>query len=360
MPGTRISRRSVLSATGAGVAGLCAGGFGAARAQDQAAVAAPPVVGPIEVAARAIPAFDRAGKGQTKFGALEFRGGLELTSATREFGGWSGLAIAEDGRKFIAVSDQGSWLTAELVYDGTKPQTVRGAVLGSIPGAGGKPLDRKRDADAEAITLLDGTLTRGTVLVSFERNHRIGRYPVSERGLGPPLGFLKLPAEARRMRANAGFEAVGVIRGGAMKGSVIAFAEELHDPRRNHTGWIWPGGIGGEPQRLGLVNIGDFAITDVASLPDGSLIVLERRFRWLEGVQMRLRLVKAATVRPGALLDGEVLLQADMAYQIDNMECLGLHRGLRGETILTLMSDDNFNHFLQRTLLLQFALTDAR
>ena len=31
----------------------------------------------------------------------------------------------------------------------------------------------------------------------------------------------------------------------------------------------------------------------------------------------------------------------------------------RGETVVTLISDDNFNHILQRTLLLQFSVSDT-
>jgi len=93
------------------------------------------------------------------------------------------------------------------------------------------------------------------------------------------------------------------------------------------------------------------ALMHLAALPDGSLIVLERRFRWSEGVKMRLRLIRAA----GAF-DGEVLLEADSGYEIDNMEGLAVHQGARGETVLTLISDDNFNSLLQRTLLLQFTL----
>ena len=349
-----VGRRQLLQL---GAAAGFVGGLGAgAHAEQPADDPELSVPLPIEVAARPIASFERTATGKTRFGALEFRGGLELASQIREFGGWSGLVVSDDGRRLLTVSDQGSWMTGEIAYEAGRPSAIRHAVLGPLLSAAGRALDRKRDADAEAVTLLEGTLARGTVLVAFERNQRIARYPVGERGPGAPLGFLKLPADARRMRSNAGFEAVCVLRGGAMAGSIVAFAEELHDGRRNHTGWIWPGGVGGEPQRLGLVNIGDFAVTDLASLADGSLIVLERRFRWLEGVQMRLRLVKSATVRPGALLDGEVLLHADMAYQIDNMEGLALHRGARGETILTLISDDNFNHLLQRTLLLQFAL----
>ena len=366
-----VNRRSLL----AGLAGLTAMGREPLWAQTlgpqthtttrPATVAAiqpvnpgAPVSHPIEVTARPITYFERGNSTRTRFGRLEFRGGLVLGSAASEFGGWSGLVLDDAGRRMLMISDVGSWMTAELTYDGTRPKGITDAVLGPIVGIGGKPLDRKRDLDAEAVVLLDGTLTRGTVLIAFERVHRIGRFPIGERGLGAPTSYLKLPAEARRMKLNAGFEACGVIRGGPLMGSVIAFAEELHDAQRNHTGWIWPGSTIGEPQRLGLVNMADFAITDVKSLADGSLIVLERKFRWTEGVQMRLRLIKAATVKPGALLDGEVLLEANMGSDIDNMEGLALHTGARGETVLTLISDDNFNHFLQRNILLQFALVE--
>jgi hypothetical protein len=57
----------------------------------------------------------------------------------------------------------------------------------------------------------------------------------------------------------------------------------------------------------------------------------------------------------GALVDGTPLVSADMAYQIDNMEGIGVHRTPSGETVLTLVSDDNFSA-IQRNLLLQFTL----
>jgi hypothetical protein len=86
------------------------------------------------------------------------------------------------------------------------------------------------------------------------------------------------------------------------------------------------------------------------------MLVLERRFRWLEGVKMRIRQLAIADIKPGARLEGRVLIQADNGFEIDNMEGIAVHRGSGGETILTLISDDNFNSLLQRTLLLQFTL----
>jgi hypothetical protein len=53
-----------------------------------------------------------------------------------------------------------------------------------------------------------------------------------------------------------------------------------------------------------------------------------------------------------------MLLEADLGYEIDNMEGLSVHRGAAGETVLTLVSDDNFS-IIQRTLLLQFTLAET-
>ncbi len=69
---------------------------------------------------------------------------------------------------------------------------------------------------------------------------------------------------------------------------------------------------------------------------------------------MRIRYVPARALRAGALIKGVVLMSADLSQEIDNMEALAVHKGRDGTTILTLLSDDNFNRFLQRTVLLQF------
>ncbi len=203
------------------------------------------------------------------------------------------------------------------------------------------------------MALLDGTLARGTVLIGFERNHRIGRFPVVGGAVQPVTSYLKLPAEARRMRSNKGFEALTVVRGGALKGAVVAISERFPDPQGNHSGWIWVKGV---PRRFAMADLGEFDVTAAAALDDGAILVLERRFRWTEGVKMRLRYLRSGAVAPGAVVTGDVLLEADMGYEIDNMEGLAVHRGPRGTLVLTLVSDNNFNALMQRTLLLQFAL----
>ena len=154
------------------------------------------------------------------------------------------------------------------------------------------------------------------------------------------------------MVSNQGIEAVALIRAGRLKGTVVVFSERLKDRNGNLRGWL----IGGpSPGTIVIRRIGGFDITDAAGLPDGGLILLERRFRYSEGVKMRIRRIKAADLRPGKLIIGEVLLEATDRLNIDNMEAVAVHRGGKGEVVLTLMSDDNFN-MLQRSLIMQFAL----
>ena len=314
------------------------------------------VAGRLDVTVTRIDGFSRTG-GDTHFGSLEWRGGLRLSSNHPNFGGWSGLALEADGRRFIAVSDGGAWMTGELSYEGTNLSGIKSPRIGPLLTAEGQPLKRNRDRDAEAVAIVSGGTLKGSLLVSFEQNARIARYDMSESGVSPAQGFLALPPESRKMRRNSGLEAMTVLKGGPHKGSVIAIAERLLDSARNHTGWIW---IGGKAQPIHVTNIGDFDVTDVASLDDGSIIILERRFRWLEGVRMRLRQIPAGTLKAGATLSGEVLLEANLEQEIDNMEGLAVSRGRGGETLLTLISDNNFNVMLQRTIVLQFALAEPK
>jgi hypothetical protein len=78
------------------------------------------------------------------------------------------------------------------------------------------------------------------------------------------------------------------MRGGPFRGAILAFAEDLRDANGHHTGWL----LGrGAPKQLAYRDIGGFALTGAASLDDGSVLILERRFRMTEGVRMRLRFI---------------------------------------------------------------------
>jgi len=313
-------------------------------------------VTPITVSAHRLDSFQR-GLGDTKrFGRLEFRGGLTMTSPDARFGGFSGLIVAPDGHGFLAVSDEGNWLSGEITYAGKAPTGIANARMGPLLALDGRPLRRKRESDAEEMALLSGTLSHGVALVAFERHHRLVRYPIINGALGKPTADVRLPAESKRMTSNSGIEAVTVLRGGPFRGAILAFAEDLKDAAGHKIGWL----LGkGAPKQLALKEIGGFALTGAAALDDGSVLLLERRFRISEGVQMRLRHIPAVELKPGQVIEGETLISSDMGYEIDNIEAIAVHRAAGGETVVTLISDDNFSKFIQRNLLLQFTLHPA-
>lgn len=308
---------------------------------------------PITVTAQPIMSFSRSGEPRNMSEKLAWRGGLVLSTDSEKFGGYSGLVISADGQDLMAISDAGGWLKARLQYSGVRPTGLADARIGSLMASDGKPLRRHRELDAEELALLSGTLSGGEVLVSFENVNRITRYPVTAAGLGRPLEIFEPPPGLRRFSTD-GMEAMTVLRGGLNKGRLVAFSENARSDGR-HTGWIWNRG---SAKPLHVVSHGGFSLTAAASLDDGTLILLERRFTLLDGVRMRLRRIEAADIKPGAVLDGEVLIEADLSDEIDNMEGLAVHTAPNGDTVLSLISDDNFNTVIQRTLLLQFTLRD--
>jgi hypothetical protein len=344
----RLTRRRLL---GSLAAAACIAGAPRVGARGEARTDGEPR--PIAINSRAIAHFQPSRPEARRFGDLEFRGGLVLSSPDEGFGGWSGLIMAADGKGLLGVSDIGFWLRADVAYAGVRPTAVTRARLGPLRALRDRALRDKREQDAEAVALLDGTLDRGTLLVGFERLHRIGRFDIRGGTIEPPSEYLRVPAEARRMPRNQGFEALAVIRAGPLRGSLVAFAERFTRGSGYHTGWIW---VGGTPHKLQLRDIDGFDITDAAGLPDGGLLVLERYFRWSTGVHMRIRRLLPTEIAPGARLTGRIAFQGDSSYEIDNMEGMAVHRGASGETVVSLISDNNFNFLLQRTLFLQFTL----
>lgn len=322
------------------------------------------------VAAVPIPHFEKAAPERRRFGRLVWRGGLILTSTSPFFGGWSGLAM--DQHRFLAVSDTGVWLTARPTYEGGRPTGLVGARLGALRASGGQPLQRSRDRDAEGLALIGGSLERGEVVIGFERNHRVWRFGVGASGLGPSLGPVALPPGARRLAFNRSFEAICTLQSGAAAGAIVVLAERLLDAQGNLSGWLHPaagakaaGAVAtGGWRPLSVRAIDGYDITDCAGVPDGGIVLLERRFRPIygdpvTGAKMRLRFISETELLAGEAAAGEILLEADRRHEIDNMEGVAAHADPDGRTILTLISDDNFNRYMQRTVLVQFVLEDG-
>jgi len=301
----------------------------------------------VEISARPIEAFDLRDSARRKFGSLEFRGGLVLTSSFRHFGGLSGIRVTHANGHFISITDKGWWLRGRILYQASRPSGIADAEMAPMLGSDGRPLHARGWYDAEALAQ-DGD----TLYVAIERVHQIVRFNYGKEGLlarGEPI---VVPRAMRSLPANKGIEGLAFVANGPLAGTLVALSERGLDRAGNIVAFL----IGGPtPGTFSVKRISDFDVTDAALLPAGDLLLLERKFSWSEGLDIRLRRIALASIRPGALVDGPVLWQADLRYEIDNLEGLSIHRETGGDTILTFVSDDNFS-MLQRTLLLQFAL----
>jgi len=141
-------------------------------AADETTVTAPVS---IEVDARAIPAFDIRDHSHVRFGALEYRSGMVLTSRFRGFGGLSGIRLDAKGERFIALSDKGSWFTGRIVYSGHQMTGLADVEAAPMIGPDGRPITARGWFDAEAIAL-DGSF----VYVGLERVNQVLRFDFSK------------------------------------------------------------------------------------------------------------------------------------------------------------------------------------
>ena len=282
-----------------------------------------------------------------KFGKLIWRGGVVLNSKFEAFGGISGIHVGSEGKNFIAITDQGSWLKGELVYKNNLLSGVKSVTIGPIRGHKNRLLKKNKHRDAESIVLVGKH-----AFIGFERLHRIAQYHLDNYKIGKKVKNLKLPSQTRKMKYNKGFEALGVLRVGPYKNRFLAFAEDFKTRSGYHKGWVIQGS---KYFPIYLLAKKGFSITDLAILKNGDVLIVERFFNFLQGVKMRLRIIKGNNIKPSAKLKGDVLIEVGNKYTIDNMEGVAVHEDSKGKTIITLVSDDNFSAF-QRTLLMQFEL----
>lgn len=302
----------------------------------------------VEVKARPIESFDPRDPTHLRYGALEFRSGLILTSPFRGFGGLSGLRLDRKGEQFIAISDKGNWFTGRLAYRGKSLAGLADVKSAPLLDSDGKKLTARRWFDSESLAL-DGSV----VYVGYERVNQILRFDFSKGGIRSRGEVLPVPPGIADLPFNKGLEAlVFVPKGQPLAGSLIAISERGLDPSGNILGFL----IGGpSPGQFTVRRTENFDVSDAVLLPSGDLLLLERKFSVLEGVGIRIRRVPIKSVVPDAVIDGPSIFAVDLGYEVDNMEGIDAHVTEDGDTVLTMVSDDNFS-MIQRTLLLQFTL----
>ena len=297
--------------------------------------------------------LDDADPSRDRVGALRYLGGLWLRSNDPRFGGLSDLRVSPGGARLFAVSDCGQGFTASLSYDASgRLGGVRDARLVALAGRDerGPTLG---GSDAESLVVGDG------LEVGFEgRRARILAYRAEPPFAGParPLPF---PKDVGQCGSNGGIEAMADVGDGRR----FVVCEKRRTASSTVPAWVgrgeawtgrdytlvFEGGWAGEP----------FRPTGAALLPDGDLLVLERRFPPI-GVRLA-RVPRADLDGTGPLVPHEVA-RFEAPLTLDNFEGVEARLDASGRTLVYLLSDDNNcaknagAPALQRTLLLMFAL----
>lgn len=286
--------------------------------------------------------------------AISFLGGLTLRSDDEDFGGFSGLEVSSDGKRFLSVSDQGNWLSGEFVYKDGKLAGVSGTRMAPILNTRGKAESKKSRVDAEAVAAWNSKGLDGKVIVGFERRERVEQFNLGKHGLSDRAEPVKSPGALSQGRNNGELEALGRFAEGPLKGWMIAISERNQTGDDALRGWLWRKG---KTHEFHIPQHEDYRITGLAILPGGTEIVtLERSFVKPVFVGMAMRRLQVDDLQKDNTGNGELLFAGKItSYQIDNMEGIAAHEDERG-IILTVISDDNFNRSIQSTVLFQFRL----
>lgn len=309
-------------------------------------LASPAAADPLILSAQSIE-LDPLHPDHRAVGPLEFLAGYELSSENENWGGLSGMVVSADGKLLTAVADTGRWYRIGMEHDSVGRLTgFMGAESGWLLDTQGQPPKKKVYGDAEAITALPD----GNFLVAYENRHRLWLYkqPAEGNALEQPAIVAGAPAGIAKLPHNGGIEAMARLP----SGEYLLLSESGITAEGDRLGWI---GRRGKWAELRLAPMGSFEPSDLALLPDGDLLLLERRVSLLEGFVNRLSLIKGAALMPGAVLQPQELAILAAPLSVDNFEAVAARRAPDGSTLIYVVSDDN-QRLLQRTLLLQFRL----
>ena len=347
-----FSRRGLLTTVAAGASTLALPGRIRAQSAPQPKPddnwVAEPVA--IEVKARPIVSFDPRDRSHVRFGSLEYRSGLVLTSSFHGFGGLSAIRLDTKGEHFTSLSDKGTWFTGRIVYAGRQMTGLADVEAAPMLGPDGRPVTARGWFDSESLAF-DGQVA----YVGLERVNQVLRFDFSKGATRSRGEVVPLPPAAQKLPFNKGLEAlVFVPEGMPLAGTLIAISERGLDPSGNLIAFLVDGPT---PGQFAVRRTENFDVSDAVLLASGDLLILERKFSLLTGVGIRIRRIPLKSVAPGAVVDGPSIFNADLGEEIDNMEGIDAHVTEEGDTVLTMVSDDNFS-LIQRTLLLQFTLVE--
>lgn len=269
---------------------------------------------------------------------LQHRGTYVWENPDPDFGGLSGLWVSDAGDALVAVGDRGHFLEADISRDNSRISALTVTTFDALIGRDGGDLSGIL-VDAEGLAIAPD----GTRYVSFEGNPRVWRYD----------SFSDRPQWTHtwnhfwQLQRNSGLEALAIDDNGdlyAIPERSGKWERPFHVYRYNGTAW---------DDRLRLPRSEKFLVVGADFGPDGKFYLLEREFKWLGGFKSRIR---RFDLTANGFSNEETLLSSNWA-QYDNLEGISVWTNESGETIITLVSDDNFSVF-QSTTLVEFAVVD--
>jgi len=193
-------------------------------------------------------------------------------------------------------------------------------------------------------------LADGSMLVAFERRHRILHYPEASPPFSKPPTAFPAPEGLEDAPPNGGLEALTHVG----RGFFIAIAERMTTGGGALAAWVGRGGVW-EP--FGYVRMPGLRVTDSALLPGGDLLVLEHRYSAASGSVVRFVRVPRNAIAPRRRVEGKELALLEPPLTTENFEGIAIRRGQGRDALIYAISDDNFNP-LQRTLLMMFAVKE--
>ena len=274
---------------------------------------------------------------RVRVGSLVLIGGWKLESSSRQFGGWSALHV--EGDRVVTVSDGGAVLRFKLGRFGHPSE----AHIDPLPRGCG-PIDDKHLRDSESLAGGNG----GDWWVGYEWRNAICRispdFAHAIRVTAPPAmaDWPKRSGPETMLRlADGRFLVLAEgSRGGAPR-SLLIFDRDPTDPAAvpEHAFYTPPAG---------------FDPTDAAQLPDGRILIINRRFGLDTLFTGVLTIVDPVRIVKGATVTGVPIARFEPPVLSDNYEGLSITVE-DGKPVVWMISDDNFMSW-EGTYLLKFAI----
>lgn len=292
----------------------------------------------------AIPvALDPGDPAHVRLGAITYLGGVQLRSPDPAFGSFSAMQVIGD--YFLLVSDAGNVVRFRMDARFRLSDASFGDVtLG--PGTG----QRKQERDVESLAYDPAT---GRIWLGFERENAIWRYDAS---LARTARYAHPPA-MRDWSSNGGAESMVRLHDGRF----IVISESSRPKnalaKTGRVALMFAGDPTEKPDQgftFTYLPPAGFDPSDMTQLPDGRLLVLNRRFAVPALFTATLTLIDPRTIRPGAAVQGREIARFAAPVLHDNFEALAVTREGQ-DTILWIASDDN-QQIWEQSLLLKFRL----